>query len=301
MVRFVTRQSPFRKTNIVTAFLALMTAGISVAIVLWPSTPPDPIDDTFLTETPLSKALDDDLTHAYLGTLHRVEPKISRDLHNTAETYIADGATQEDLAALVATTYTIDLSIGFEDLLQADMKYLEKMMRMGQSRLSSLSFHESKYCRLATLEALDQQSPEDSWTEMRQMFPYKSKAYEWMLRFSVLKLLAIEDGRNNPKSYKRMTTHDMVEIKAMAERLTRSRALSQFSTLQSASPAAQQRALKTMDLCEVGTEVLAAVNALPSDMKGRILTEMKRLRKKGAIKKMGRDLFGDSCGVCSAF
>ncbi|MEL7108661.1 MAG: hypothetical protein AAGL99_05290 [Pseudomonadota bacterium] len=297
----MTRQSPFRMANIITFIAALLTIGTFVAIVMWPNAPATPADTTPLTERPLAEALNDELTHAYLTTLHRVEPKLSRELHETAEQAIADGATQDDLAIMVISAYNIGLRHGFDDFIKADVKYFEKMLKLIQTELSSLSFNDSKFCRMASLETLSQQTPEQAIAEIQTMLAYDSRTYQWVLRYSVLKLLAIDDGRTNPKSYKRMTRADKAEFQAMFMRLLRSRSFAQLSTARSASPVAQRQALKTMNLCKVGAEALAAVNNLPPDMKSRMLIELKKMQKKSEIKKQARELFGDSCGLCSAF
>ncbi|NQZ58208.1 MAG: hypothetical protein HRT88_12185, partial [Lentisphaeraceae bacterium] len=70
-------------------------------------------------------------THEYLTALHRVKPDVANRLHKRA-----DGASNEELAALIPETQ----SIGVEQ----DVKHFEKILQMSKRGLSPLSSKASK-------------------------------------------------------------------------------------------------------------------------------------------------------------
>ncbi len=283
----------------VTVGVLALAIILFLAIVFWPSGAARSGPPLDASKTALGAKLNDPLTHSFLETLHQVDPSQSQALHQTAEAVLAEGGTEEDLALEIVAVYGIDPFRDFEHLAQSDVTYVEKMLTLAQTELSSLSIANSKYCKFAAFEALDQMEPEAMVDEFGKMFGYNSRAYKWMLRFGIVQMQAIQDGRDNPKKYKRMSREDGLVLQEELMRLMKRRSLTQLMRQGQGNEKARRNAMKTANMCEIGADVLSAVNRLPSDLKGRMMVEMWRLRKKSAIKALGRELFGDSCRTCA--
>ncbi|MEL7031162.1 MAG: hypothetical protein AAGL97_08840 [Pseudomonadota bacterium] len=300
MARFVTKSAGTDPSSLVTAGVVALGILLFTAIVAWPSSAPKVEPPLNAADTAIGAKLDDPLTHSFLETLHQVDPEQSRLLHETAEIVLAEGGTAADLALEIVAIYGINPFKDFEYLAQADIKYIEKMISLGQSELSALSFAKSKYCQLATYEAYDHMQSDAITDELSQAFGYNTRAYKWILRFGIVQMQAIQDGRSKPKKYERLNQADTQDLQESLMRLMQTRALNQLMSQNHRDQQAWKNAAKTMDMCEIGAEVLAAANKWPPELKGRVLVEMQRLRKKGAIKALSRELFGDSCGVCTS-
>lgn len=269
-------------------------------IVFWPAGSKTVPGIAAINETPLAKSLDDPQTLAFLDTLNRVEPKISNQLHQEARDAIATGASKDQLALLIVAAYGPDAFRDFDDLVRSDTAYVEKMIRLGQIGLTTLSQQAPSYCRFSTYEALGQLDGEGIEKAVTEMFAYQSEPYEWSLRFAKIKLEAVEDGRNNPKKYGRMTPEDEMAAFEFFGRAMNSQKIQSLAHLQSLPEEDQIRALSTVNFCDIGAEFLAGFNALPSETKSRILVEANALDSKKAVASFVKNTFGDSCKVCSS-
>ena len=248
---------------------------VFVAIVLWPSTPRI-TPPAVLGETPLSRQLNDAETVKYLNVLNRVKPELSSELHAQAEAAIADGASNDELALLVVGSYGMAVQSDFKTLMQADVTHMEKLISLTQNGLRTLSMHAPKYCQLATLEPLERKAPEQIVEELGAAFNYESRGYSWVLRFNTATLEAVENGREARNKYGRLTAADEQAMQALIMRLMTGPQASKLMRLQSLSGPDQQRAMMTMNMCDISIEGLVALNELPRDTKGRLMGELRR-------------------------
>ncbi|MEO1188773.1 MAG: hypothetical protein AAFW60_06855, partial [Pseudomonadota bacterium] len=242
--------------------------------------------------------LDDPHTLSFLNTLDRVEPKVSQQLHQDVDAAIASGASDDQLATLVVAAYGPDVFRDFDDLVRADSAYIEKIARLGQTGLAAVSRQAPRYCRMSTYEAMAQLDEQAAAQAVTQMFAYQSRSYNWSLRFAKLKLEAVEDGRNNPKKYGKLTREDEQAAFELLHRFMNSQKMQAFNRLSSLSEAEQIRALSTMNFCDLGVEFLSGFNALPGETKSRILVQANALDSEKAVESFVKDTFGNSCGVC---
>lgn len=248
---------------------------VFVAIVFWPS-PPRIAPPAVLGETPLSRQLNDAETVKYLNVLNRVKPELSSELHTQAEAAIADGASNDELALLVVGSYGMAVQSDLKTLMQADVTHIEKLINLTQNGLRTLSMHAPKYCQLATLEPLESKSPEQIVEELGAAFNYESRGYSWVLRFNMATLEAVENGREERNKYGRLTAADKQAVQALIMRLMTGPQASKYMPLQSLSGPEQERAMKTMNMCDISIEALVALNELPRDTKGRLMGELRR-------------------------
>ncbi|MFN3212755.1 MAG: hypothetical protein ACE37M_06615 [Henriciella sp.] len=285
MLRYNSSNSTGNLYVIVVAGLAI---ALFTAIVLWPSGSKSPINGASVPDTPLTQALNDPATLNYLAALHRVKPKIADRLQAKAEDAISSGADNNQLAALVLAAYGTELEDDYKYLLRADVKHFDKMLRMSQQGLSTLSSKAPKYCRPAHYLQFEHMDPQDVATEMTRLFEYETAAYEWALRFNVMTLEAIESGRDNPQKYDRLTSGDQMALQNTMMRLMGNPQVTRLMQLQGKSEAEQKRAAMTMNFCGLGVDLLAAVNGLPADTKSRLLGEMQHQVKSGDLKRLMR-------------
>ena len=198
--------------NLFAVLVALLAIGLFTAIVMWPSGNSTKIVSNGLPDTLLTQTLDDPETHEYLTALHRVKPDIANRLNERADAAISDGASNEELAALILETYSTGVEEDVKHLIRADVKHFEKILQMSQRGLSTLSSKAPKYCRPASYVRFTDMEPEEIANEMSGLFGYGTEGYDWILRFNVVTLEAIESGRDNPQKYGRLTASDQMAL-----------------------------------------------------------------------------------------
>ena len=283
MARYSSANSSGNLFAVLVAFLAI---GLFTAIVMWPSGDPAKIVSSELPDTQLTQALNDPETHKYLTALHRVKPNVAKRLNERADAAIADGAGNDELAALILETYSTAVEDDVKHLVSADVKHFEKILQMSQRGLSTLSSKAPKYCRPASYVRYADMEPEEIANEMSGLFGYGSEGYNWVLRFNVVTLEAIESGRDNPQKYQRLNSGDQMAIQNTMMKMMSNPQVSRLMQLQGRSEAEQKRAAMTMNFCGLGSDLLAAVNGLPADTKSRLLGELQHQAKSGDFERM---------------
>lgn len=283
MARYSSANSSGNLFAVLVAFLAI---GLFTAIVMWPSGDPTKIVSNELPDTQLTQALNDPETHKYLTALHRVKPNVAKRLNERADAAIAEGAGNDELAALILETYSTAVEDDVKHLVSADVKHFEKILQMSQRGLSTLSSKAPKYCRPASYVRYADMEPEEIANEMSGLFGYGSEGYNWVLRFNVVTLEAIESGRDNPQKYQRLNSGDQMAIQNTMMKMMSNPQVSRLMQLQGRSEAEQKRAAMTMNFCGLGSDLLAAVNGLPADTKSRLLGELQHQAKSGDFERM---------------
>lgn len=283
MARYSSANSSGNLFAVLVAFLAI---GLFTAIVMWPSGDPTKIVSSELPDTQLTQALNDPETHKYLTALHRVKPNVAKRLNERADAAIADGAGNDELAALILETYSTAVEDDVKHLVSADVKHFEKILQMSQRGLSTLSSKAPKYCRPASYVRYADMEPEEIANEMSGLFGYGSEGYNWVLRFNVVTLEAIESGRDNPQKYQRLNSGDQMAIQNTMMKMMSNPQVSRLMQLQGRSEAEQKRAAMTMNFCGLGSDLLAAVNGLPADTKSRLLGELQHQAKSGDFERI---------------
>nr|WP_070958916.1 hypothetical protein [Hyphomonas sp. Mor2] len=271
---------------------AVLVAGLAVilffGILMWPSGSTAKKAIPQLSETPLSTTLDDAATHKYLATLERVKPRVAKRLQRDAADAIANGADENALAALVLESYGDDVEKDLSHLLRADVKYFDQMLRMSQNGLTNLSSQAPKFCRVAHYQRFEHMDPDDIANEMSAFFEYDTQGYHWVMRFNQVVLEAIEDGRDAPKKYARLGPSDQVALQGVMMKLMNRPQVAQLMRMQGKSEAEQRRAVMTMNMCSLASDVLSTMNTLPSDTKERLIGELQHQTRNGDFKRLMR-------------
>ena len=272
--------------NLFAVLVAFLAVGLFTAIVMWPSGDPIKVVNSDLPDTPLTQALNDPETHKYLTALHRVKPNVAKRLNERADAAIADGAGNNELAALILETYSTAVEDDVKHLVSADVKHFEKMLQMSQRGLSTLSSKAPKYCRPASYLQYTHMEPQEIANEMSSLFGYGSEAYNWVLRFNVVTLEAIESGRDNPQKYQRLNSGDQMALQKTMMKMMNNPQVARLMQLQGRSEEEQKRAAMTMNFCGLGSDLLAAVNGLPADTKSRLLGELQHQARSGDFERV---------------
>ncbi len=272
--------------NLFAVLVAFLAVGLFTAIVMWPSGDPIKVVNSNLPDTPLTQALNDPETHKYLTALHRVKPNVAKRLNERADAAIADGAGNDELAALILETYSTAVEDDVKHLVSADVKHFEKMLQMSQRGLSTLSSKAPKYCRPASYLQYTHMEPQEIANEMSSLFGYGSEAYNWVLRFNVVTLEAIESGRDNPQKYQRLNSGDQMALQKTMMKMMNNPQVARLMQLQGRSEEEQKRAAMTMNFCGLGSDLLAAVNGLPADTKSRLLGELQHQARSGDFERV---------------
>ena len=272
--------------NLFAVLVAFLAVGLFTAIVMWPSGDPIKVVNSDLPDTPLTQALNDPETHKYLTALHRVKPNVAKRLNERADAAIADGAGNNELAALILETYSTAVEDDVKHLVSADVKHFEKMLQMSQRGLSTLSSKAPKYCRPASYLQYTHMEPQEIANEMSSLFGYGSEAYNWVLRFNVVTLEAIESGRDNPQKYQRLNSGDQMALQKTMMKMMSNPQVARLMQLQGRSEEEQKRAAMTMNFCGLGSDLLAAVNGLPADTKSRLLGELQHQARSGDFERV---------------
>jgi len=272
--------------NLFAVLVAFLAVGLFTAIVMWPSGDPIKVVNSDLPDTPLTQALNDPETHKYLTALHRVKPNVAKRLNERADAAIADGAGNNELAALILETYSTAVEEDVKHLVSADVKHFDKMLQMSQRGLSTLSSKAPKYCRPASYLQYTHMEPQEIANEMSSLFGYGSAAYNWVLRFNVVTLEAIESGRDNPQKYQRLNSGDQMALQKTMMKMMNNPQVARLMQLQGRSEEEQKRAAMTMNFCGLGSDLLAAVNGLPADTKSRLLGELQHQARSGDFERV---------------
>lgn len=283
MVRYSTKSAGVSSENLIVVSVLALAVILFLAIVLWPSGSKSGAALQSASATPLALELDDAETIAYLTVLQRVEPAAARDLHKQAETAIASGADKNQLAMLVLGAMEDDLENAHNVLFKADVKYFDKILNVTKLGLARLSAHAPKFCRIAHYEALASSGSDAELTEILALLDYDSAGYKFALELNEVLLEGIEDGRNSPNNYGRLTAEDEKAFQALMMRMMANSKVANAMRIQSMPPAQQKRAFATLNICDLSNEVIAGVQGLPQDTKKRVMGEMSRMAKRGQL------------------
>lgn len=284
MARIGTGQSSGQRYAVLVAGLAFI---FFVAIVMWPNGSKSSAPAQ-LSDTPLSTTLDDAATHRYLTALERVKPRVAKRLHRDAANAIADGADANLLAAMVLESHGTDVEKDLTHLLRADVRYFDQIMRTSQSGFATLSSQAPKYCRMAHYQRFEHMDPDDIANEMAAFVEYDTPGYHWVMRFNLIVLEAIEDGRDAPNKYDRLTPNDQAALQGVMMKLMKRPQIAQLMRLQSRPQAEQRRAMMTMNMCGLASDVLSTLNTLPTETKSRLLGELQHQTRNGDFKRVLR-------------
>jgi|GEM_PF-3595175 len=291
MNQFQYQHAPSDQSNKITIGVIALAIILFFAILAWPRATPKPAQSMTASEavtpvlgpTRLGGKLNDNSTQAYLATLHRVKPLRSETLHRQAESAMSEGAGREQLAVLVLSANDRDLEQDLADLMRADVAHVDKLLAMLQTGATALSREAPQYCKLSAYDAHRGSTIGQVSNTLVSNFTYGSRGYDWLIRFDRMLLEAIEDGRNNPKSYGRLTPTDLTALQTIGTQMLTGRHLSKLTRLQSESSQVRRNALANMNLCEMLAEALPAVKRLPEETKGRAMNEIARASDAGAL------------------
>ncbi|MEL7041058.1 MAG: hypothetical protein AAGL90_06020 [Pseudomonadota bacterium] len=273
--------------NIFAILVAGLAAALFAIIVMWPSGSNAPAGTAFV-DTPLSEALNDPTTKTYLATLQRVKPNIARDLNRDAAVAIENGADQNELALLLFEAYSEPDPEDFTDLVYADVKHFDGMVRKMEQGLKTMSRKAPQFCTAKRFERYVGSSQETFMREMSDQFGYGSGVYDWALEFSQMTLEAIESGRKSPKKYDRLTSQDQMTLQTTLMGMMSNPNVAKLMRVSGGSGAAQQQAIMNMNFCDLGTDLLAVASGLPGGLKTRLLGELQHQTKDGNLESMMR-------------
>ncbi len=284
MARIGTGQTSGRHYAVLVAGLAFV---LFLAIVMWPGGSKKAATAQ-LSATPLSTTLDDPATHRYLAVLERVKPRVAKRLNREAAEAIENGADANLLAAMVLESHGADVEKDLKHLLRADVRYFDQILRTSQNGFATLSSQAPKFCRMAHYQRFEHMDQDDIANEMSAFFEYDTQAYHWVMRFNLIVLEAIEDGHDKPKKYDRLNPNDQAALQGVMMKLMKRPQVAQMMRLQSKPEAEQRRAMMTMNMCGLASDVLSTLNTLPTDTKSRMLGEMQHQTRNGDFQRVLR-------------
>lgn len=290
MVRYSTKGMRNSSENFIVGVVLALAVILFIVIVMWPSTatPRAPLQS--VSATPLATQLNDAETIEYLTVLQRVEPAAAVELHKQADAAIASGADNDELAMLVLGAMGDDLEGAHEIFFKADVKYFDKILNVTKIGLARLSNNSPKFCRASHYEALAESDPADMLGEFLDMLGYDSAGYTFALALNQVLVEGIEDGRKSPNNYGRLNTEDEQALQALLMRMMTSPKMANVMRIQSLPPVEQKRAMGMLNVCDLSSEVIAGVLALPQDTRKRVMGEMNRMAKSGGFEDSLQDM-----------
>jgi len=283
MVRYTTKRAGLSSDNLLVGLVIALAVILFFAIVLWPSgsKPGAPLQSA--SATPLAKELNDATTIQYLTVLQRVEPAMAGELYRQADAAIVSGAGKDELALLVLAALGDDLNNAQNVWLKADVEYFDNVLNVTKAGLTRLSRHAPKYCHTAHYESLMTSEHEDVLTELLSLLSYDSAGYKFALEINQVLLEGIEDGRKSPNKYSRLNAADERAAQMMVMGLMSNPKISNAMRIQSLPPAEQKRAMATLNVCDLSSDVIAGVLGLPQDTKKRLMGEMTHMAESGKL------------------
>jgi len=285
MARIGTGQS---NGNLYAVLVAGLAGVLFFGILMWPSGADKPVRGAALEASPLSTTLDDPVTHRYLAALERIKPAVAKRLNREAAAAIEAGADADAVALLVLESYSEDWEKDAKHLLRADVKYFDQMLRMTQSGFATLSSQAPRYCRLAQYQRFEHMDPDDIASEMSAFFEYGTQGYQWVMRFNLVVLEGIEDGRKSPNKYDRLNANDQRALQGKMLKLMNRPQIAQMMQLQFKSEAEQRRAMMNMNMCALANDVLGVMTTLPTETKTRLLGELQHQTRNGDFERVLR-------------
>lgn len=275
-------------TSLYAALVAGLAGALFLGIVMWPSGADQSLRMAQLDATPLSTTLDDPITHRYLTALQRVKPSAARRLHQDADKAIAGGADANAVALMVLESHSHDWATDAKHLLRADVKHFDKMLRMSQTGFATLSSQAPEYCRLAQYQRFEHMAPDAIADEISTFLDYGTPGYLWLMRFNLIVLDGIEDGRTSPKKYDRLNVDDQQVLSAKMMKMMNRPQIAKVMQLQSRPESEQRRAMMNMNICTLATDVLSEINTLPTETKTRLLGELQYQVRNGDFGRIMR-------------
>jgi hypothetical protein len=169
-----------------------------------------------------------------------------------------------------------------KELAQADTKYVDHILDTARTRLRAASRKHSKWCdaaRYASLSDAEFGNPAEFQEQMTELeAPLREFSFEVMTTLMV----AVEDARTHPVQRGELTRADEAALQGMVMSVMADPdVMPLMVSLQSGADA--RKALKGVNVCDLGATAVTAAKTLPQETKGRLLAEAaSQLEKNGA-------------------
>ncbi|KCZ85096.1 hypothetical protein HAD_05425 [Hyphomonas adhaerens MHS-3] len=217
---------------------------------------------------------------AYFIALGKVDPEAQMAL--SGEIMQAGKLDEAAVTGLVMAHAETVLRDHAGELAQADTKHVDDILDMTRNKLRTASRKRSKWCdagRYADLADIEFQKPdvfEQTLAEVKA--PLNDYSFDVMTGL----MIAIEDARTHPVERGEMTRADEAALQGMVMSIMADPdVLPLIVSLQSGGDA--RKALKGVNVCNLGATAVTAAKTLPQETKGRLLAEAAReMKENGA-------------------
>ena len=240
----------------------------------------EPILDKVSSVTLSMPQLPGEMAEAYFIALGEADPEAQQALSGKLSR--AGGLDDRAATLLVMEHAETVLRAHAGELAQADAKHVDRILEAARTRLRAASRKHSKWCdaaRYADLSEGEFRSPADLQQQMAELeAPLRAFSFELMTALMV----AVEDARAHPVPRGGLTHADEAAIQGVVMSvMSDPDVMPLVMSLQSGADA--RKALKGVNVCDLGVMAVTAAKTLPQETKGRLLAEAaSQLEKNGA-------------------
>lgn len=232
-----------------------------------------PLGDRVSSLTIEMPNLPGEAAEAYFISLGHVDPKAQVAL---AGQITRAGKLDDDaITTLVMAHAETVLRDHAGELAQADTKHIDDILDMTRDKLRRASRKRSKWCdagRYADLADIEFETPD---VLEQTLADFKAPLTDYSFEVMTGLMIAIADSRDHPVTRGEMTRADEAALQGMVMSIMADPdVLPLIVSLQSGGDA--RKALKGVNVCNLGATAVTAAKTLPQETKGRLLAEAAR-------------------------
>lgn len=273
-----------RQNALFALIILVVVCGAFFAVLSLPhkaAGPETPLGERVSSVTIDMPALPGEAAEAYFVALGRVDQGAQSALSSRIA---RAGKLDDDAAAelIMAHAETV-LREHADDLGRADTRHIDDILDMTRDKLRKAARKRSKWCdaaRYADMAEIEFERPADFEQALAEFkAPLRDYSFEVMTGL----MIAIEDAREHPVQRGELTRTDEAALQGMVMSVMADPdVLPLMVSLQSGSDA--RKALKGVNVCNLGATAVTAAKTLPQETKGRLLAEAARqLEENGAV------------------
>lgn len=222
---------------------------------------------------PLFDAYPDRPSRAFLVQLEKADPRLYADLERTVER--RKGASRKDLNQLLMDQSQAMLERNARVLAKADASHFDALLDWGRDGLAKASRSGTKFCDGGFYAGLSDMRPHEAERLFKQIVDLEGPAYAFSMKGNTLLAKAIVDAKRNPVTHGALTPKDNAEIQRTMMSLMNDPTVMKLM-MSANSNADPEKVLRGVDVCKLSDTVLAKLDRLPMDTKGRLFaTAMK--------------------------
>lgn len=260
--------------------LGVVMIGFAGVFLFGPKVTPAPQTMPDISARPgLLDILDDVSTRRAVEALRAASPGTYVQLQSTSLTAHRDGANAHDLSLIVLQALFSEFQNQALTLRSAESVNYHAIISGLADGFRQLNAVDSKWCEGAQIAGFLTQNDADLVPTLLAEFPYRSPQYNWAMDWMTVTLSAAKQAQDRPQQHYRPGFRDEARLQQEglalgSEQWALALQIAAFANSEGASYGKMKEVISGINVCDLGIAVETVSARLPSDVQGRIWSDL---------------------------